>query len=131
MTSFKIPIGTNKFDSLILVENGLILNSRNKGKKEIPFSELNKIYLKKYKIYPIFELLLFIFFPFILVYIGIQYFPFELPLIAALFTFIPVFIAFHNYKWYRLTIHLKNGTTFIKNSTLIFEIREYHYCEKN
>lgn len=110
-------INTNKFDSLTLVENGFILKNRKKGEKKIFFSELDKIYIQKFKIHPVFELL-FILFPFILMFIVLQYYPFDLLIIAAMFTVLPVFISVHNCKWYKLIVHLKDGSFFIKKVSL-------------
>jgi hypothetical protein len=120
MASFKLvetTIRIKKFDSLTLVENGLILNNGKKGEKEIPFSELDKIYIKKYKLYPVFEFL-FISLPFILTYIVIQYCPSDLVWLASLFTIFPVFMTVNNYKWFKLKVCLNDGTYFMKTISL-------------
>jgi hypothetical protein len=120
MDSFKLiktTIRSNKFDSLTLVENGLLLKNGKKGEKEIPFSELDKIYIKKYKLYPVFELL-YISLPFILIYIAIQYCPYDLVVLACLFTVFPVFITVTNYQWYKLKVRLNDGTYFMKRFSL-------------
>jgi len=106
-------ITSNQFNSLTSGENGLILNRGKKGEKEISFSELDKIYIKKNKLHPLIELLI-IGLPFLLIYTILQYAPYEMLIIAAVFTIIPVFIAVHNYKWYVLKLRLKNGTSYYK-----------------
>ncbi|NDP27083.1 MAG: hypothetical protein GZ087_06625 [Flavobacterium sp.] len=117
MFSSNTIVSINKFDSLTLVESGFVLNNGKKSEKQIPFSHLSKIYIKKFKLHPIFELLL-ILVPFLLMYIVIEYYPFELLIIAAFFTVFPVFISVHNIKWYLLYVRLKDGTVFIKKVPL-------------
>jgi len=132
MASFKTiktTMSTNQFDSLTLVENGLILNVGTKSEKEIPFSELDKVYIKKYKLYPVFELL-FILLPFMVTYMVIQYCPFDLVLIASLFTVFPVFLAVNNCTWYKLKVCLKDGTYFIKKVSLHLKSENISLVEK-
>lgn len=103
----------NKFDNLIIVENGLILKSGKKRESKISFLELEKIYIKTYKLNPLFELV-FILSPFLLVLLLVEYSRFEIIILLALFTVIPVFLKVNNYKWYQLKIVLKDGTFFTK-----------------
>jgi hypothetical protein len=110
-------ITVNQFNTLSLVENGLILNKEKKGEKDISFSELDKIYIKKKKLHPKIELFI-ICLPFLLTYLILQYAPFEMLIIASAFTFFPVFIAVHKYKWYVLKLHLKDGTSFNKRVSI-------------
>lgn len=106
-----------KFDSITIVENGLILKNGKKTERTISFSELDNIYIKSYKLNPLFEFV-FILFPFLFVFLSIQFLPFEMVLIVALFTVVPVFIKAYNYRWYRLKVCLKDGTFFIKKVSL-------------
>ena len=43
-----IPFRANKFRTLNLVENNVVLINKNKEETIITFSELNKIYIQKY-----------------------------------------------------------------------------------
>lgn len=115
--TIKNKIETTKFDTLTYVENGLILKSGKKKERTISFSELDNIYIKVNKLNPVYEFAL-ILFPFLLVFIAIQYLPFDMVLFVATFTVIPVFVKVYNYKWYRLNIQLKDGTFFIKKFPL-------------
>jgi hypothetical protein len=102
-----------KFNDLTLTKSGLILKYKKKNKLEIPFAEVERIYIKKHKLNPLIELLC-ISAPFLLILMIIQYSPFDIVIIAALFTILPVFISVINYKWYRLYVRLKDGTFFSK-----------------
>ena len=44
-----------KFDSLTFSKNGLFLKYRNKPEIEIPFADLDQIYIKKHKLNPFME----------------------------------------------------------------------------
>ncbi|TDD98535.1 hypothetical protein [Flavobacterium cellulosilyticum] len=116
-TITNIIAGTAKFDSLTIVENGLILKNGKRAERTISFSELDNIYIKSYKLNPLFEFA-FILFPFLFVFLSIQFLPFEMVLLVALFTVVPVFIKVYNYRWYRLKVCLKDGTFFIKKVSL-------------
>jgi hypothetical protein len=113
----KIKGATTKFDTLTYVENGLILKYGKKRERTISFTELDNIYVKVYKIKPVFEFA-FILFPFLPVFLTIQYLPFDVVLFVAMFTVIPVFVKVNNDKWYRLNIHLNDGTFFRKRVPL-------------
>lgn len=105
------------FDALTLVENGVVLNLKNEKKVEISFLELDKVYIKVYKLKPVQEFL-FILFPFLLIFVSIQYIVLEKVAFVALFAIIPVFVKTYNYKRYGLTIGLKDGTVFRKKVSL-------------
>lgn len=108
---------TNKFDSLKVVENGLLLKCQNKREIKIPYTELDKIYIKKCKLNPFVEFLC-IAFPFLFVYIAMQYLPFYLMILVSVITVLPVFIRVINYKWYKLFVFLNDGTFFTKRVSL-------------
>jgi len=108
---------TTKFDRLTFSENGLLLKYRNKQQIEIPFEEIDKAYIKKYRLNPIVEFL-FISFPFILVFMTIQYFASGLLILVSIITILPVLFTVINYKWYRFNVHLKDGTFFSKRVRL-------------
>jgi hypothetical protein len=73
--------------------------------------------IKKYKLNPIIEFLC-ISFPFLFVFLAIQYLPFDLMVLASFIVVIPVIITVINYKWYQLNILIKDGTLFIKRVSL-------------
>lgn len=102
-----------KFDKLILVEDGIVLKYRKKRERIILFSELDKIYIKTYKLTALFQLV-FITCPFFLALVCIQYLRFDILILLGFFIIIPFFLKVNNYKWYRLRIVLKDGTFFTK-----------------
>jgi len=106
-----------KFDDLTIVEYGLILRQGKKAGREILFSELDKIFIKVYKLKPVYELG-FILLPFLLIYLSVQYVTLEKLMFVGLLTIIPVFVKINNYKNYGLIICLKDGTIFRKKVSL-------------
>jgi hypothetical protein len=107
----------SKFDTLILIDNGLILKCRKKNEIRISYSELDKVYIDKYTLNPFIEFFC-ISIPFLLVLVSIQYLPFYLIIIVSLITIPLVFIKVLNYKWYQLNICLKNGAFYRKKVSL-------------
>ncbi|QBN20439.1 hypothetical protein [Flavobacterium nackdongense] len=133
ISTIRKAFALHQFNTLTLVNNGVILNSGKKSEKEILYSELDKIYIKRNNLNPIIELML-ISLPFLLIYIVLQYAPFEMLIIASFFSIFPVFIAVHNYKWYVLKLRLKDGTTHCKRVSLHLKsesvsIMDKVYCE--
>jgi hypothetical protein len=55
-----------KFDKLTLVEDGIILSRKDNKQYLVSFSELDKIYLKRYQLNSVFEFA-FIVLPFLLI----------------------------------------------------------------
>ena len=108
---------TGKFDRLIFLENGIFLKYRNKQQIEIPFKEIAKVYVKKYRFNPFVEFI-FISFPFLLIYITIQYFASSFLFLVSIITAPTVLFTMINYKWYRFSIYLKDGTYFSKRVRL-------------
>lgn len=106
-----------KFDDLTIVEDGLILKKGKKKVIKISFSELDKIYIKVYKLNPIYELG-FILLPFLLIFLSVQYVSIEKVMFVGLSTIIPVFVKINNYKNYGLIICLKKGIVFRKKVLL-------------
>lgn len=106
-----------KFDDLTVVEHGLILKNGKKKEIEIPFSELNSIYVKMYKLKPVYELA-FILFPFLLIFLSIQYLELEKLMFVGFFAIVPVFAKINNFKSYALVVCLKDGTVFRKKVSL-------------
>lgn len=102
-----------KFDGLTLVEHGLIFKNGKKKAIEISFSDLDKIYVKMYKLKPVYELG-FILLPFFLIFLSVQYLALENVMFLGLSTVVPVFVKINNYKSYGLVVCLKDGTVFRK-----------------
>jgi hypothetical protein len=107
----------SKFDTLILIDNGLVLKYRKRNEIKISYSELNKVYIDKHKLHPFFEFFC-IAIPFLLVLVSIQYLPFYPIIILSLITIPLAFIRVLNYKWYQLNICLKNGVLYRKKVSL-------------
>lgn len=105
--------GNTKFDSLTFSKNGLFLKYRNEPEIEIPFADLDQIYIKKHKLNPLMEFM-GISFPFLFVYMAIKYLTFDLMILVGIVAVLPVFMIIVNYKWYRLYVHHNDGTTFRK-----------------
>lgn len=131
---------TTRFDSLTFSKNGLLLKFRNEQEIEIHFADLDQIYIKKHKLNPFMEFI-GISFPFLFVFMAIQYLPFNLMILVSIISIISVFMSIVNYKWYRLYVHLNDGTTFRKkissdlkceNISIIEKVRtEYLYFTAN
>lgn len=107
-----MTVNTN-FDTLILADDGIVLGFRNRQKREISFSELDKIYIKEYKLNPLFEFA-FILFPFLIILLSLQYLTLEKTILLAALIIIPVFVKRYKYKRKVLRIILKDGTVFKK-----------------
>ena len=102
----------NKFTKVTLVKNGLILISK-KNKKEIPISEIDKVYITVDKIAPIYT------FSYILLSIAfirfsIWYLSLDMILIVPSLLIIAAGVKLNDYKSYGLKICLKNGDYFKK-----------------
>jgi hypothetical protein len=107
------PLRANKFITLNLVENNVVLINKNKEETIISFSELNKIYIQKYRFSFLNKigLLSILLIPTVLFFI---YLPIEVVSLASIISII--FIAkLNTYKRYQLCLFLINGTFFIKD----------------
>jgi hypothetical protein len=109
----RILPSTTKFDNLSFSNDGLILKYKNNEEIEIPFDNLDKIYIKRHNLNPFWELM-GISIPFIFVFLAINYLPLDLMILVSIISIIPVFIIIVNYKWYRLYVRLNDGSTFRK-----------------
>lgn len=104
---------TTKFDSLTFSKNSLFLKYRDEPEIEISFADLDQIYVKKHKLNPMLEFI-GISFPFLFVFMAIQYLPFDLMILVSIISMLPVVLIIVNYKWYRLYVRLNDGTVFRK-----------------
>lgn len=106
------------FDTITLLENGIVLYLKNDKKTTISFSELDKIYIKVNKSKPEHEFV-FIILPFLLLFLFIQCLMLEKAILLSLFVVFPVFVKMYKYKSYGLMIDLKDGTVFRKKVALV------------
>lgn len=109
----RTPFGVYKFRTLNLDENRLILIKKNKEETSILFSELNKIYIKKYKFsflnkIGLSSLLLVPTFLFLI------YLPMEMVLLKSILDIILI-ARIITFKRYQLNVIVNDGTFFIKN----------------
>jgi len=118
-----------KFEHMTFSENGLVLIYKKKQQREISFDDIKEIYIKKNKCNAVMQLVGIVS-PFLLTYLTLQYFSFELVMIVALFTIVPVSMCIVNYKWYRLCIRLKDGTTYRKIVPLHLKTENISVLEK-
>jgi len=117
------------FNNVTFSENGLTLTHKNKSKREISFGDVEQIYIKKYKLNPIFECM-GIASPFVLVYMAIQFVPFSFEILIALLIILPLYKSIFNYKWYRLCVRLKDGTTYRKKIPLHLKTENISILDK-
>lgn len=134
-------IFATKFERITLVKNGLILDYKSKQKKEILFSELDKIYITVKNMKIIYELSI------ILLSMGIAalsyfYLQTDIILLIAFLIVIAIVLKMNDFKSYGLKIRLKTGTTFEKKVPakskhetidLVHDVRKgiYNYKTKN
>lgn len=108
------------FNGIFLVENGVILKYTSRKQKEIPFSDIDKIYIQVNKI-PAIYIVLFIVLSMIGVLLSLWIFGFELVVISPLLLFVLGVVRLNNYKRYTLKINLKNGNSVIQQIPLKFK----------
>jgi len=107
----KKTLKSTKFDNITYSKNGLVLHFKNKDKVEIPFENLNKMYMRKFSLNPLIELF-GISVPFLFVVFAIQYLDLYLIVIACILIALLIFKIVINHKWYRFYVVLKDGTAF-------------------
>jgi hypothetical protein len=98
----------NNFKKITIGEKGVILKFKSKEQQEIPFSEINKIYIKVKKT-PVLFMLLFVAVSLSVVLLCLWIFGFKLILFSPLFLILVGVIKLNNYKRYVLKIKLKSG----------------------
>jgi hypothetical protein len=103
----------NDFKKITISEKGMILKFKTKEQKEIPFSEINKIYIKAKKT-PVLFMLLFVAVSLSVVLLSLWIFGFKLILFSPLFLILVGVIKLNNYKRYVLKIKLKCGNAIIQ-----------------
>lgn len=113
---------TNKFNTLTLVDHGVILKIKKKEETTILFSELDKIYIKKHKL-NFLNKIGFLSIMLILLYISTLYLPIEIVLFTAIL-FILLNAKINTFKWYQLKIFLNDGTFF---NIVFYAEKKYEY----
>jgi hypothetical protein len=103
----------NNFKKITIGEKGLILKFKTKEQKEIPFSEINKIYIKVKKT-PVVFMLLFVAVSVSTILLSLWIFGLRLVLFSPLFLILVGVIKLNNYKRYVLKIKLKSGNSIIQ-----------------
>lgn len=103
----------NNFKKITIGEKGVILKFKTKEQKEIPFSEINKIYIKVKKT-PVLFTFLFVAVSLSVVLLSLWIFGFKLILFSPLFLILVGIIKLNNYKRYVLKIKLKSGKSIIQ-----------------
>ena len=103
----------NNFKKITIGEKGVILKFKTKEQKEIPFSEINKIYIKVKKT-PVLFTVLFVAVSLSVVLVSLWIFEFKLIFFSPLFLILVGVIKLNNYKRYVLKIKLKAGNAIIQ-----------------
>jgi len=112
--------GTTKFDSLTLADNGIVLQYEKKKVSEISYSELEKIYIKIYKLKPIYGFL-FVFFPMLFAFLCFEYIKLSIEMSVALMPIIPTIVKTNRFQRFGLVIVLKDGSVFKKHVSKKFK----------
>jgi hypothetical protein len=110
----KIITSTIKFDSLTLVENGTVLKYKKNKVGEISYSELQKIYIKVYKLKPIYGFMLALF-PMLFAFLCFEFIKINIEISLALMLVIPTIVKSNRFQRFGLVIVLKDGSVFKKH----------------
>lgn len=116
MTAITLTNST-KFESLTISDFGLVIQHEKKTVTEISYSELDKIFIKVYKLKPIYTLL-FILFPMMFAFLCFEYFKLNIEMSVALLPVIPAFEKINRFKRFGFILILKDGTVFKKHISL-------------
>jgi hypothetical protein len=102
-----------KIDNLTIAQNGLIVKYLKKPIRQIPFSEVDKIYIKVYKLKPIYGYVLLLV-PMLLAFLCFEYVKLNIELSLVLLPVIPSIVKWNHFKTYGLVLLLKDGSVFTK-----------------
>lgn len=102
---------TTNFDSLTLTNNGIVILYKKKKVSEISYSELEKIYIKIYKLKPMYGFLL-VLFPILLAFLCFGYVRLNIQMSAALLPVIPTIVKINRFRRYGLVIVHTDGSVF-------------------
>jgi hypothetical protein len=99
-----------KISSFDFAEEGLFLRNKMSEVQMIPFSEMEKTYIQKRKFNVVQKIGLLA--VFVLLFISsLKMVSFELAFISSIL-YVPIFVVFKNYKWYRMYIIDKTDTRY-------------------
>ena len=112
-TSARTVASAIKFDSLAIIDNGLILKYGKKQLSSISFSELDNIYIKVYKL-NLASSYLFMLVPFLSAFLFVEFTQLDIAMLVSLVPIIPFFAKINFYKRYGLIIRLNDGTFYRK-----------------
>jgi hypothetical protein len=113
---FRTLTSTTKFDSLSFANNWIVLQYDKKKVREISFLELEKIYIKIYKLKPFYSFL-FVVFPMLFAFLCFEYIQLNIEIAVALLPVIPTIVKINRvnrFKRFGLVIVLKDGSVFEK-----------------
>ncbi len=108
---------SKKFDSLTISDNGIVMQFGKKTVSEISYSQLDKIYIKMYKLRPIYGFL-FVFVPLLFVFLCFEYLQLDIEMSVALLPVIPAFVKTNRFKRFGLMLILKDGSVYKKHISL-------------
>ena len=103
----------SNFKKIKIDEKGLILKFQDKESKEIPFSEINKIYIKVKKV-PVKYIVSFVGLSIGIVLILVWIYGFNLVVLSPSFLILVGVIKLNSHRIFVLKIKLKNGNSFIQ-----------------
>ena len=104
---------TTKIEKLSLTDEGLVLQFEKKKISKIYFSELDKIYIKVYKLKPIYGFLFFLF-SLLFAFLCFEDVKLNIETTVAILPVIPALVKINRFKRYGLVIVLKDGRVFKK-----------------
>lgn len=111
---------TTKFDNLALVDNGLVLKDGKKQLGQISFSEIEKIYIKVYKLKPIYGFL-FVMIPVFFAFLCFEFIKLNVEMAMVILPVKPALEKRNRFKSYGLVIVLKDGSVYSKKLPLKFK----------
>ncbi len=108
---------TSKFDSFKIVENGLILKYGKKQLNPISFSGVDKIYIKVYKLKPIYGFL-FVMSPMLFAFLCFEFVKLNVEMAMVFLPVIPPLVKTNRFNRYGLVIVSKEGSVYRKKVPL-------------
>ena len=113
----KTTTSTSKFDSLTLVENGLVLKNGKKQFHQVSFSAIEKIHIKVYKLKPIYGFL-FVMSPMLFAFLCFEFLKLNVEMAMVLLPVIPPLVKTNRFNSYGLVIVTKKGSVYRKKLPL-------------
>lgn len=104
---------TTKFENVTLTNDGLVVHFKKKKWSKIYFSELDKIYIKVYKIKPIYGFLL-VLIPMVFAFLCFEYLELNIEMSVAFLPVFPAYAKLNRFKRFGLVLVLKDGSVYKK-----------------